>query len=219
MNARSMLRRLQGRGATTAEDREAVYYLRVTLVVGLSLILGAALSWIPAQPHPFRYVLFLLAYLAGGYRIALDSWEELRRGRLSIDFLMGAAAVGAAIVGSALEGVVLIFLFSLSKALEAHAMGRTRHAIARLMDLRPAEATLADGEGREIGRAPVEALIPGQAILVRPGSASLPTDGFATAARRWIRPRSLANRCRFGRSRATKSTPVQSISPARWSWR
>ena len=46
-----------------------------------------------------------------------------------------AAAVGAALVGSPLEGVILIFLFSLSKALEAYAMGRTRHAIARLMDL------------------------------------------------------------------------------------
>lgn len=57
---------------------------------------------------------FAAAYKVGGYRIAVDSWES----RLSIDFLIGAAAVGAATVGAALEGAVLTFLFSLSKALE-----------------------------------------------------------------------------------------------------
>src|SRR5690606_24989141 len=110
-----------------------------------------------------------IAYLVGGWRIALDGWADLKRLRLNIDFLMGAAAVGAAIVGAPLEGVILIFLFSLSKALEAYAMGRTRHAIARLMELQPAEATLADEEGREIGRVPVDELRPGQLILIRPG--------------------------------------------------
>src|SRR5690606_8532267 len=104
-----------------------------------------------------------------GYRIVLDSWAELKERRLSIDFLMGAAAVGAALVGSPLEGAVLIFLFSLSKALEAYAMGRTRHAIAGLMELRPEEATLADEQGRDVGRIPVDELVPGQLILIRPG--------------------------------------------------
>src|SRR5690606_28794031 len=133
---RSFLNLLLGRGALTEDDREAAYYLRVTLLVGLAMVAGALLEWIPSDPHPLRLFLFLLAYLVGGWRILLDSWAELKQKRLSIDFLMGAAAVGATLVGSPLEGVILIFLFSLSKALEAYAMGRTRHAIARLMDLR-----------------------------------------------------------------------------------
>src|SRR5690606_33032159 len=98
-----------------------------------------------------------------------DSWEELKRRRLSIDFLMGAAAIGAAVVGNPFEGAVLIFLFSLSKALEAYAMGRTRHAIGALMDLRPEEATVVDDEGREMGKVPVDLLEPGQRVLIRPG--------------------------------------------------
>ena len=182
MKAHALIRLALGRDAVTDEDREATYYLRVTAVVGLALVVGAALTWIPAAPSPWSWIPFGVAYLVGGYRILLDSWGELQKLRLSIDFLMGAAAVGAATVGAALEGVVLIFLFSLSKALEAYAMGRTRHAIARLMDLRPAEATLSDEEGREIGRVPVEALEPGQLILIRPGD-RIAADGRVRSGR------------------------------------
>lgn len=171
-----------GRGAATEEDREASYYLRVTLFVGLALLIGAALEWVPAEPHPWRWLPFGAAYLVGGYGIAVDSWAELKKRRLSIDFLMGAAAVGAALVGSPLEGVVLIFLFSLSKALEAYAMGRTRHAIGGLMDLRPTEATLADEEGREVGRISVDRLTPGQSILIRPGE-RIAADGKVRTGR------------------------------------
>ncbi|MEX2584297.1 MAG: cation-translocating P-type ATPase [Gemmatimonadota bacterium] len=180
MNLQRIVQLGLGRGIATEEDREAAYQLRVTVLVALTMVVGAALEWIPTEPHPARWFPFSIAYLVGGYGIAIDSWAELRRGRLSIDFLMGAAAVGAALAGSPLEGVILIFLFSLSKALEAYAMGRTRHAIARLMDLRPAEATLADEQGRDIGRVPVDDLVPGQLILIRPGE-RIAADGRVTS--------------------------------------
>lgn len=142
MTAPALLRIVFGRDTLTEEDREAAYHLRVTFVVAVALIVGMLLGWASETLQPWRWLPFLIAYLVGGWRIALDGWADLKHARLNIDFLMGAAAVGAALVGAPLEGVILIFLFSLSKALEAYAMGRTRHAIARLMDLRPAEATL-----------------------------------------------------------------------------
>jgi Cd2+/Zn2+-exporting ATPase len=156
-----------GQDVVTDEDRDTAYHLRVTLIVALALVLGIVLQ--RRMDVAAAWLGYGVAYLVGGWRIASDSWAELKKGRLSIDFLMGAAAIGAALVGSPLEGVVLIFLFSLSKALEAYAMGRTRHAIARLMNLAPEMATLADEEGRAAGSVRVDALVPGQRILVRPG--------------------------------------------------
>jgi Zn2+/Cd2+-exporting ATPase len=180
----SMWRILLGRGtaAQTDEDRETTYHLRVTVVVAVALVVGVVLGYLADPVAAWRWAPFGIAYLVGGWRIAQDGWADLKHGRLNIDFLMGAAAVGAAIVGAPLEGVILIFLFSLSKALEAYAMGRTRHAIARLMDLRPAEATLADAQGNVIGRVPVDELEPGRLILVRPGE-RVAADGRVQSGR------------------------------------
>lgn len=155
---------------TLKQDAETRYYLRVTLIVAAGMFIGGLLEWAPQDPSPWRWLPLALVYLVGGCRIAVDGWRELRDNRrLSIDFLMGAAAVGAAAIGNPFEGGVLIFLFSLSKTLEHFAMGRTRSAVAKLMDLRPKLATLVDAQGRETGRIPVEQLGPGQSILVRPG--------------------------------------------------
>ena len=140
------------------------------------LLAGGLLQWIPEPASPWRWLPFALAYGVGGIPIARDTWASLREGRLSIDFLMGAAALGAAVVGEPFEGVVLIFLFSLSNALETLALGKTRRAVESLMDLRPDEATLLGPDGEEVGRVPVEALKPGNRVRVRPGE-RLPADG------------------------------------------
>jgi len=161
---------LVSREPATEEEAETRFYLRVTAIVAVAMVAGAVLEWVPEEPSVWRWLPLGIAYLIGGGRIARDSWATFRDERkLSIDFLMGAAAAGAAIVGSPLEGVILIFLFSLSNTLEHFALGRTRHALALLMDLRPKEASLADDAGHEIGKIPVDELRPGQAILVRPG--------------------------------------------------
>lgn len=152
------------------QNAEIRYYLRVTLIVAAGMVAGGVLEWLPQDPSPWRWLPLAIVYLVGGHRIAIDGWRELRdHCRLSIDFLMGTAAVGAAVIGNPFEGGVLIFLFSLSKALEHFAMGRTRRAVAMLVDLRPKLATLVDAQGHETGRIPVEQLNPGQIILVRPG--------------------------------------------------
>jgi Cd2+/Zn2+-exporting ATPase len=152
------------------QDAETRYYLRVTLIVAAGMVVGGLLQRSPLGTSPWRWVPLVPVYLVGGHRIAMDGWNELRdHRRLSIDFLMGAAAVGAAAIGNPLEGGILIFLFSLSKTLEHFAMARTRSAVATLMDLRPKLATLVDTQGRETGRIPVEELEPGRLILVRPG--------------------------------------------------
>jgi len=144
--------------------------------VGAMLLAGGLLQWIPEPASPWRWLPFALAYGVGGVPIVRDTLASLREGRLSIDFLMGAAALGAAVVGEPFEGVVLIFLFSLSNALETLALGKTRRAVESLMDLRPDEATLLGPDGEEVGRVPVEALEPGNRVRVRPGE-RLPADG------------------------------------------
>lgn len=157
-------------------------HIRVTVVVTLGLAAGALLEILAITPLHYRWAPLALVYAAGGYPIAKGSWSGLKQRRLSIDFLMGMAALGAAVVGRPMEGAILIFLFSISNLLEHYAIGRTRGAIEGLMRLRPEEATLLDQEGREAGIIPVEQLEPGHFILVRPGQ-SIAADGQVSAGR------------------------------------
>jgi Cd2+/Zn2+-exporting ATPase len=116
--------------------------------------------------------LYVVAYFAGGVDATRRALVELRNGSLNVDLLMVLAAAGAASVGEWPEGATLLFLFSLSNTLESFVLGRTRRAIQGLMKLSPDEATVrrADETGtpREM-RVPVETLLEGETIIVRPG--------------------------------------------------
>ncbi|HET6426553.1 MAG TPA: hypothetical protein VFG20_22875, partial [Planctomycetaceae bacterium] len=63
-------------------------------------------------------VFYLVAYIAGGRYTLLHAWGDLRNGRINIDVLMIAAAVGSAAIGHWSDGAALLFLFSLSHTLE-----------------------------------------------------------------------------------------------------
>jgi Zn2+/Cd2+-exporting ATPase len=172
-------------GMATADSPLAPF--RVTLWVLAGLLAGAALQWIPAEPSPWRWLPFGVAYLIGGLPIAREAWQTLKEGRLSIDFLMGAAAVGAAALGEPFEGAILLFLFSLSNALEERALGKTRRAVQALVALRPDRARVlgdgADGAGLDVPDGeteerwvPVQDVAVGWRVRVRPGE-RIPVDG------------------------------------------
>ncbi len=123
---------------------------------------------------PAATPLYTLSYLAGGAGSAAAAAAALRRRRVDINLLMLVAAAGAAFLGAWSEGGVLLFLFSLSNALEFYVMGRTRRAIRALMTLRPAEA-LVRRDGREMVVS-ADALRVGDLVIVRPAE-RLPADG------------------------------------------
>ncbi len=119
-------------------------------------------------------VFALTAYAAGGYSGSKTALADAKQGNFNIDFLMIAAALGAAFIGEWEEGALLLFLFTLSGALESFASDRTRQAIIRLAELRPDTASVRrDGAVVEMG---VEALAIGDVVVVKPGE-RMPVDG------------------------------------------
>lgn len=118
---------------------------------------------------------FVVAYLSGGWFAAHDLGHALRRGRVDIHFLMIAVALGALAVNAWTEGATLLFLFSLSNALEQFANFRTRQAIDSLLQTAPKNALRRDGSSWV--EVPVEQVRPGDELLVKPGEL-LPVDGM-----------------------------------------
>lgn len=124
------------------------------------------------------------AYLAGGFGPVLNAWDSLKRRQLNVDLLMIIAAIGAACIGDLLEGVVLLFLFSLSGTLEAFALYRTSRSIESLIQLRPSEANLVIKGGNEDRRVKVDSLRIGDLVRVKPGD-RFPVDGLVKEGQTW----------------------------------
>ncbi|MCB0154945.1 MAG: cation-translocating P-type ATPase, partial [Anaerolineae bacterium] len=149
-------------------------------------------------------LLFLLGGLFGLIFPIRAGWAALRSGQgLDMNVLMVLAAVGAFAIGEYGEAATVIVLFSLGEALEGYTMERARDSIRSLTLLTPAEALVrrpcmdCQGcQGRELpddsgiyetgpcpwcglheSRLPVEALVVGDEIIIKPGE-RLPMDGL-----------------------------------------
>jgi Cd2+/Zn2+-exporting ATPase len=118
---------------------------------------------------------FAVAYVAGSWFTAQDVWQSLKRGKIDIQFLMIAVAFGALFVNAWTEGATLLFLFSLSNALEQFANYRTRKSIESLLKVAP-KHTLRRENNRWI-EVSVEEISAGDELLVKPGEL-FPVDGM-----------------------------------------
>ncbi|MBN2505162.1 MAG: heavy metal translocating P-type ATPase [Verrucomicrobia bacterium] len=158
------------------EEHPAEWPWQLLATAGCALFgaLGAVLTPDGVRPAGVGLMSYLLAYLAGGWFAAQEVWTRLRRATLDVHFLMLAVALGSAAIHEWTEGVTLLFLFSLSGAMEHYAMDRTRREIRSLFKDAPKTATLLDAQNREVDL-PVERLQPGMRLLVKP-DAQFPVD-------------------------------------------
>ena len=157
-----------------AAHRELV----VSLTAGLLLQLGWLGETFLGLPHLAAAAFYLGASVLGGWHVAQMAWHALRERRFDTDVLMLAAALGAAALGDFAEGALLLFLFSLSHALEDRALDRARSAVRALASLAPKTA-LVKRAGLETEIA-VEQLLLDDTVLVRPG-VRVPVDGAVLA--------------------------------------
>ncbi len=132
----------------------------------LGIVLGSVLERVEAPTQVILGV-HIATYFVGGYYAVLAIIEALRERTIEVDLLMVLAASGAAYIGSWTEGAILLFLFSLSNALQNEAMARTRRAISALLDLRPDTVTVRNGE--ELLEIAPDDVTVGQIVVLRPG--------------------------------------------------
>ncbi len=137
------------------------------VLAGACGVLGLVAAY--AVNETWRVPVFVLSFLAGAWFPAEEVWERLRQRAIDVHFLMLAVAAGSASIGAWGEGATLLFLFSLSGALEHYALGRTQKEIRSLFREAPKTATVLDAQGNE-REVKVELLQTGMRLLVKPGS-------------------------------------------------
>ena len=113
--------------------RDYRFMLLLAATCGLSTLVGFLFGR-AGMPGELIAASFVLAYLSGGWFATQDVWHGLKRGKIDIQFLMVAVALGALFVKAWTEGATLLFLFSLSNGLEQFANYRTRKSIESLAE-------------------------------------------------------------------------------------
>ena len=152
------------------ESRE----VRWSALSGLLLLAGFLVSVIDG-PDAVATGLYVAATIAGARFFAIEAFEELVREReIGIELLMTVGALAAGGLGEWGEAAMLVFLYSISEALEEFTESRTEGAIRALMDLAPKTVTLLR-DGQQI-ETPAEDVAVGDRFLVRPGE-GIATDG------------------------------------------
>jgi Cu+-exporting ATPase len=146
-------------------------------------------------PYGLTQLALVIPIVMVGYKFYTVGFKNLLRGSPNMDSLI-AVGTSAAFVYSlyslwriiggnhmAVDALyfetagVIIALILLGKTLEAVSRGRTSEAIKKLMGLAPKTAiVIANNEEKEI---PIEEVVPGDIIVVKPGG-KIPVDGTVT---------------------------------------
>nr|WP_245630343.1 heavy metal translocating P-type ATPase [Amphibacillus sediminis] len=117
---------------------------------------------------PAWMTLNCFAFAIGGYAKAKEGIEDTIKDKtLNVELLMILAAIGSAIIGYWTEGAILIFIFSLSGALETYTMQKSERDLSALIQLQPDKALRVSSGAEEL--VSIDQLIINDLIIVKPG--------------------------------------------------
>ncbi|MFM7719338.1 MAG: heavy metal translocating P-type ATPase [Actinomycetota bacterium] len=112
--------------------------------------------------------------------ITRDVVGGILRREAGVDLIAVLAMAGALAFGEYLAGAVIALMLSSGRSLEDYADGRAHRELSALLERAPRTASrYLDGTLEEV---PVERVVPGDRLLVRPGEV-VPVDGVLTSAR------------------------------------
>lgn len=149
----------------------------IAIIIGAVLLAGAALAvhLLPDLPWYAKLLIYAVPYLVLGIPIIIDAVHGLIGGEfLDENFLMTVASIGALAIGEGFEGVLVMLLYRIGELLQQIAVGKSRDAVASLMDICPDTVNLETENG--VVETDPESVHTGDVFIVRPGE-RIPIDG------------------------------------------
>ncbi|HTR20007.1 MAG TPA: heavy metal translocating P-type ATPase [Gemmatimonadales bacterium] len=122
--------------------------------------------------------IFFFTLIVGGVPLVGQTLWGMLHGRFAADIVAMLAIVGAFLFHQYFAGTVIVLMQSGGEALEAYAMDRASASLQALLARAPRIARRLEGD--RLVEVPVEAIRPGELMVVRPGDL-VPVDGEVTA--------------------------------------
>jgi Cd2+/Zn2+-exporting ATPase len=171
--------RLDNHSAPSRSTWDRYHLGASTIASGSLLSLGLILDLLGVSPMVVVPVL-LGSIVSGGWKIGGKAYLAVKRLSMDMNVLMVIAAVGAVIIRKYEEGAAVMFLFAVSNWLEHNSLERSKRRIGELLNFAPATAQrIRNGSESTV---PVEQIMPGDRIMVRPGE-RIPLDGTVREGR------------------------------------
>ncbi len=141
---------------------------------GMTLALSWILGWMKFGPSTLPTGFAIASLVLGGYPIVKSAIKALLIPDLNVDPLVSVAAISATVVQAYQEAATVIFIMLLGEFLEHLTVGKTRKAIASLIQLSPKTAWVRR-EDKEV-QIPIEEVKTKEVVIVKPGE-RVPVDG------------------------------------------
>ncbi|MFN3019714.1 heavy metal translocating P-type ATPase [Chryseobacterium sp. TY3] len=161
------------------ESDKSTFQLFLPAIISLVLLLvGLGLDFL-VKPDWFsgyvRLVFYLIAYIPVGFPVIKEAIESIRYGDFFSEFfLMSIATIGAFAIGEYPEGVAVMLFYAVGEAFQGMAVSRAKLNIKTLLDQRPEEVNIL--EGNQVKTIKAEEAQIGQIIQLKPGE-KLALDG------------------------------------------
>jgi len=150
----------------------------VTAIIFFPLLVAEHMGYFEGLPAIACGAIFVIPYVIIGYDIVGKACRNIRNGQVfDENFLMMLATFGAFAVREFSESVAVMLFYQVGELFQTIAVGKSRQAIADMMDIAPAFANLVTDEGTE--QVDPDEVEIGSIILVRPGE-KIPLDGVVT---------------------------------------
>ena len=181
MRRGSRLATMEGMGRV----RAAIHRYPLVAATLLVAVVGLAMLATPMRPAA--------PWLVGAYALAIAAWEavgmirQLLRGHAGLDILAVTAIIAAVLVGEPWAALVVVLMLTGGAALEEYAEGRSKRELTALLARAPqratrllrASASTSSGAAADAAdtdeQVPVEEIVVGDELLVRPGEV-VPVD-------------------------------------------
>ncbi|RTY75447.1 heavy metal translocating P-type ATPase [Flavobacterium sp. LS1R10] len=122
-----------------------------------------------------RIIWYGVAYVPVGFPVLKEAFESIRKGEVFSEFLlMSIATIGAFAIREYPEGVAVMLFYAVGEVFQTLAVQRAKTNIKLLLDQRPDEATVMNGENATIKKASTITI--GEIIQLKPGE-KLALDG------------------------------------------
>jgi len=159
----------------TKKEKKRLY--RIIAAAAMYVILavcehtGVFESW----PRVLTLAVYLIPYLTVGWSVLKKAAINISHGRVfDENFLMMIATLGAFAIGRYDEAVAVMLFYQVGELFQDHAVGKSREAIAAMMDIVPEYANVeVDGQISQLDPDEVEI---GSTIVIMPGE-RVPLDG------------------------------------------